>query len=197
MEVPALAVRADSGWHDLKQFAEAAKKRKIKVGISGRGSFTHLVSAALFDKLGIDAVYVPYGQGSAPVELLAGRIDAALQWPSQFKPQVEAGTLRVLAVTSSERLPVLPEVPTAKEQGYDVDMVMWRGVAVPKGTPQEAIAKLERAIREVVESPDFKAHSAKLGFDPAFLPAGDFGKLIASDDAAIARLMSTLGLKKQ
>jgi tripartite-type tricarboxylate transporter receptor subunit TctC len=196
MEVPALAVRTDSGWTTLKDFAAAAKKQKLKVGISGRGSFTHISSAALFDKLGIDVVYVPYGKGSAPVELLAGRVDAALQWPSQFKSHVEAGQLRVIAVTSSSRIPVMPGVPTAKEQGYDVDFVMWRGVAAPKGTPKEAIAKLQDAIKKVVESPDFKDHSAKLGFEPAFLPAGEFDKLIARDDDSIAKLMSNLGLKK-
>jgi len=197
MEVPALAVRADSGWKTLKDFAAAAKQRKMKVGISGRGSFTHLASAALFDKLGVDVLYIPYGRGSAPAELLAGRIDAALQWPSQFKSQVDAGTLRVLAVTGDARVPVLPDVPTAKEQGYDVDMVMWRGIAAPKGTPAAAIAKLQEAVREVVESPEFKERSAKLGFEPAFLPANSFGKLIETDDAAIARLMGHLGLKKQ
>jgi len=79
MEVPAIAVRTDSGWKTLKEFAAAAKKQKLKVGISGRGSFTHLASAALFNKMGMDVVYVPYGKGSAPVELLGGRIDAALQ----------------------------------------------------------------------------------------------------------------------
>jgi len=197
MEVPALAVRTDAGWTSLKAFAEAAKKKKMKVGISGKGSFTHLSSAALFDKLGVDVIYVPYGKGSAPVELLAGRIDAALQWPSQFKPQVEAGKLRVLAVTSSSRLPIMPDVPTAKEQGYDVDMVMWRGVAAPKGTPPGAIAKLEGAIRKVVESAEFRARSAKLGFEPAFLPAAEFGGLVAKDDAAISKLMADLGIKKQ
>lgn len=197
MEVPALAVRVDSGWKSLREFAAAAKKQKMKVGISGRGAFTHLASAALFDKLGIDVVYVPYGKGSAPVELLGGRIDAALQWPSQFKPHVDAGKLRVLAVTSPQRVPVMPEVPTAKEQGYDVDVVMWRGVAAPKGTPREAIGRLQDAIRKVVQSEQFKERAAKLGFEPAFLPAGDFDRLIAEDDRSIARLMSQLGLKKQ
>lgn len=196
MEVPALAVRNESGWKTLKDFAAAAKKRKLKVGISGRGSFTHIASAALFDKLGVDVVYVPYGKGSAPVELLAGRIDAALQWPSQFKSHVEAGKLRVIAVTSASRIPVMPDVPTAKEQGYDVDIVMWRGVAAPKGTPKETITTLQDAVRKVVESPGFRNRSAKLGFEPAFLPAGEFGQLIARDDDSIARLMSDLGLKK-
>lgn len=197
MEVPALAVRTDSGWKNLKEFSAAAKKQKMKIGISGRGSFTHLASAALFDKMGVEVIYVPYGQGSAPAELLGGRIDAALQWPNQFKAQADAGQLRVIAVTSTARLPVLPEVPTAREQGFDVEAVLWRGIAAPKGTPKEAIAKLEGAIKKVVGSPEFKDRSTKLGFEPAFLSAAEFGKFIASDDALTAKLMGQLGLKKK
>jgi len=196
MEVPAMAVRTDSGWKTLKEFGAAAKKQKLKVGISGRGSFTHLSSAALFNKMGVDVVYVPYGKGKAPVELLAGRIDAALQWPSQFQSHVQAGTLRVIAVTSAERIPVMPDVPTAKEQGYDVDMVLWRGVAAPKGTPKQAIARLEQAIKNVVDSQEFRGHCKRLGFEPAFLPAAEFDRFIAKDDVEIAKLMASLGLKK-
>jgi tripartite-type tricarboxylate transporter receptor subunit TctC len=166
----------------------------MRVGISGRGSFVHLVSVALFDKLGIEVTYVPYGQGTAPAELLGGRVDAALQWPSQFKAQADANELRVIAVTSPERIPVMPDVPTAKEQGYDVELVMWRGLAVPKGTPKDVIVKLEDAVRTVVTGPRFKELSASLGFEPGFLPAADFGALVADDDIAIAGLMKQLGL---
>ena len=197
MEVPALAVRADSGWTTLKAFAAAAKSRKMRVGISGRGSFVHLVSAALFQKMGVEAIYVPYGQGTAPAELLGRRVDAALQWPSQFTAQVDAKQLRVLAVTSAARVPVLPDVPTAKEQGYDVDLVMWRGLAVPRGTPKDVIVRLESAARRVVASPRFQELSAKLGFEPAFLPAGEFTAIVARDDAAIGALMTQLGLKRR
>lgn len=197
MEVPALAVRADSGWRTLKDFAGAAKTRRMRVGISGRGSFVHLVSAALFQKMGVDVIYVPYGQGTAPAELLGGRLDAALQWPNQFTGQVSAKQLHVLAVTSPARIPVLPAVPTAKEQGFDVDLVLWRGLAAPKGTPRDVIVRLEGAARRIVASPRFKELSAKLGFEPAFLPAADFGALVARDDAAIAALMTQLGLKKK
>lgn len=196
MEVPALAVRSDSGWATLQDFAAAARTKRMRVGISGRGSFVHLVSVALFDKLGIEVTYVPYGQGTAPAELLGGRVDAALQWPSQFKAQADAHELRVIAVTSPERIPVMPDVPTAKEQGYDIDLVMWRGLAAPKGTPKDVIAKLEGAVRDVVNSPRFKELSASLGFEPGFLPAADFGALVADDDVAIARLMKQLGLSE-
>ncbi len=196
MEVPALAVRADSGWTTLDEFAAAAKTKRMRVGISGRGSFVHLVSVALFDKLGIDVTYVPYGQGTAPAELLGGRVDAALQWPSQFQAQAEAGELRVIAVTSTERIPVMPNVATAKEQGYDVNLVMWRGLAAPKGTPRDVITRLENAVRNVVASPRFKELSGNLGFEPAFLPAAEFGALVANDDKAIAALMQQLGLDR-
>jgi tripartite-type tricarboxylate transporter receptor subunit TctC len=124
-------------------------------------------------------------------------VDAALQWPNQFTGQVSAKQLTVLAVTSGTRIPVLPGTPTAKEQGYDVDLVMWRGIAVPKGTPKDAVTRLEAAARRVVASPRFKEVSTKLGFEPAFLPAAEFGALIARDDAAIAALMTQLGLKRR
>lgn len=197
MEVPALAVRSDSGWKTLKDFAAAGKKQKMKVGISGRGSFTHLSSVALFDKLGIEVVYVPYGTGSAPVELLAGRIDAALQWPAQFKAQADAGQLNILAVTSPERVPLVPNVPTAIEQGYQVNTVMWRGLTVPKGTPADVIAKLEKAAKAVITSPEFKQRTAALGMETSYLPAADFGKVIAADDIEIAKIMREHGMTKK
>jgi tripartite-type tricarboxylate transporter receptor subunit TctC len=197
MEVPALAVRSESGWKSLKDFAAAGKKQKMKVGISGRGSFTHLASAALFDKLGIEVLYVPYGTGSATVELLGGRVDAALQWPAQFKAQADAGQLNVLAVTGTARIPLMPNVPTAKEQGYDVDVVMWRGITVPKGTPKEVVAILESAIKKTVATPEFQQRTAALGMETAFLPAAEFGKVIASDDATIDKLMLEHGLSKK
>ncbi len=198
LEVPVLAVRADAGWNSLQDFIAAAKAKpgEMKVGISGKGAFTHLTSAALFDAAGVEVTYVPYGKGRAPAELLGGRIDAALQWPSQFKSHADAGTLKLIAVTSAERIPLLPDVATAKEQGVDIDIVMWRGVAAPAGTPADRIAKLEAAIKKVVESEAFAKQGMNLGFKPAFLSAKDFGDLIQSDDAKIAKLMTDLGLKK-
>jgi tripartite-type tricarboxylate transporter receptor subunit TctC len=198
-EVPALAVRSDSPWKSLKDLMQAAKKapNTIKIGISGIGSFTHLASAALFAAGGVEIRYIPYGEGQATVELLGGRIDAALQWPSVFKSNVEAGKLRILCVTSDKRIALLPNVPTAKEQGYNVDYVIWRGIAGPKGMPPQVVATLEKAIRETVEGPEFKAAGEKLGFTPAYLPSGKFGELIARTDQEDAEIMKRLELSKQ
>jgi len=199
-EVPVLAVRSDSGWDSLTAMVEAAKAsdEKLKVGISGNGSFTHLTSAALFDALGMadKVVYVPYGKGRAPAELLGGRVDAAIQWPGQFVSHVEAGTLNVLAATSAERIDILPDVPTAKEQGADINITMWRGLAAPKGTPAEVVEALEQSAKKAIESEAFQEASKTLGFGIAFLPSDEFGELIAQDDKQISQLMGDLGLKK-
>ena len=75
------------------------------------------------------------GQGKVPAELVAGRLDVAVQFPGQFVSFVKAGEVRLIAMTSGERLSAFPKVPTAKEEGVDVELSMWRGLAAPKGTP--------------------------------------------------------------
>jgi tripartite-type tricarboxylate transporter receptor subunit TctC len=199
LEVPALAVRSDSPWKTLKDLMQAAEKspNTIKIGISGIGSFTHLASAALFAAGKAEIRYIPYGEGQATVELLGGRIDAALQWPSVFESNVEAGKLRILCVTSAKRIALLPHAPTAKEQGFDVDYVIWRGIAGPKGMSPTVVATLEKAIRETVDSAEFKDAGKKLGFTPAYLPSDAFGKLIADTDRDDDAIMKQLGLSKQ
>lgn len=198
MEVPAIAVNAEKGWKNLDDLKKAAMGGdKLKVGISGKGSFTHLASAALFDAMGIGdkVIYVPYGQGKAPVELLGGRIDAALQWPGQFISHAKAGKLNIIAVTSADRVQAIGDVPTAKEQGFDIDISMWRGLAAPAGTPEPVIKALEAAAKKAVESKEFQEASKKLGFEPAYLGDAAFDKVIAEDDKNISALMDKLGLK--
>ena len=100
-------------------------------------------------------------------------------------------------MTGPERIPLLPNVPTAKEQGYDVDVVMWRGLAVPKGTPKDVVEKLDKAAKTVIQSPEFKQRTGTLGMETAYLPAAEFGKVVASDDETIAKLMADHGLTKK
>ena len=200
VEIPALAVNSSTGWASLADLVAAANADdgKLKVGISGKGSFTHLTSAALFDAMGIGdkVAYISYGDGKAPIELLAGRIDAAIQWPGQFASYAESGDLTVLAVTGDERAGVLPDVPTAQEQGIDVNISMWRGLAAPAGTSTEVVTVLEAAARNAVESERFTEAAANIGFSKAYLNAADFGELIASDDVFYGNLLNQLGMAK-
>ncbi|MDZ5698309.1 tripartite tricarboxylate transporter substrate binding protein [Chelativorans sp. M5D2P16] len=200
VEVPVLAVNKDKNWENLDDMVAAVKEsgKPINVGISGKGSFTHLTSVALFDAMGIaDKVnYISYGDGKAPVELLAGRIDAAIQWPGQFVSYVESGDVVVLASTGSEKVEVIPGLKTAQEQGYDIDIAMWRGLAAPTGTPPAVVEKLEAAAQAAVKTEAFQKASQTIGFKPAFLGNEEFGELIAHDDAFYADLLEKLGMTK-
>ncbi|HEX4553645.1 MAG TPA: tripartite tricarboxylate transporter substrate binding protein [Xanthobacteraceae bacterium] len=199
VETPVLAVRADAPWKSLKELVDYAKSNpgKVRIGNSGAGSHTHFASSALFLTGGAKVIDVPFGEGQAVVNLLGSRIEGIVQLPAAVVAHVKSGDLRVLAVLGSKRDPIFPDVPAANELGYKVALDMWRGIAVPKGVPKPIIAKLQDAIKGTVESPAFRDAGKSIGFMPAYLPANEFGKLIASDDAKLASVMVELGMKKK
>jgi tripartite-type tricarboxylate transporter receptor subunit TctC len=198
IENPALAVEASSPWRTLKELMDYARANpnKVRVGNSGTGSHTHIAAVALFSAAGARTVPVPFGTGQAVVNLLGKRIETVVQLPQAIVPHAKSGRLRVLAMLGRARDPVFPDVPTARELGYDVALDMWRGIAVPKGTPRPVIARLQDAIMNTVESPEFQAAGKNLGFTPAYLPAEAFGRVIAEDDRRLAETMQQVGLKK-
>ena len=198
IEAPVIAVRGDAKWKTLVELVDDAKARPkgITVGNSGTGSHTHISSVAMFKAAGVDVVDVPFGAAQVVPSLLGGHVDALVQLPGALSNHVKSGSVRLLAALIPKRDAALPEVPTAKEQGFDVSVEAWRGIAVPKGTPKAAVAMLEAAIRKTAESPEFAKASERLGVSPAFMPAQEFGELIAREDATLARLMQLIGMKK-
>lgn len=198
VESPVVAVRSDSNWKTLQDLIADAKAsaNKISVGNSGLGSHTHISSVALFKAAGAEVIDVPFPAAQVVPSLLGGHVDALVQLPAALASHVKSGQVRLLAVLIPTRDPALPNVPTAKEQGVNVSLEAWRGIAVPKATPTPVIAALEGAIRKTVDSPEFAQASEKFGVRPAFMPAAEFGQLIAQDDAELARLMQVIGLKK-
>ena len=198
VETPLLVVKADAPWKGLREFVAAAKANpgKITVGNSGVGSHTHMTSIALFKTAGAAVLDVPFGAAQVIPSLLGGHVQAVVQLPSALISHVKAGNLRVLAALSVKRDTAFPEVPTAREQGINVGAELWRGIAVPKGTPRRIIARLEDAIRKTVANPEFVKSSERLAVNPAFLPAPEFAKVVAREDAEIARMMQSIGLKK-
>ena len=199
VESPLLATRGDAKWRTLAEFIADAKARpgEITVANSGSGSHTHISSVALFKAAAVEVSDIPYGAGQVVPNLLGGHVDATVQLPGALSSHIRSGAVRVLAALIPKRDPTLPEVPTAKEQGVDVSLEAWRGIAVPKGTPIGVVAVLEYAVRRTVESAEFARSSEKFAVRPAFLPSADFADLIAKEDAELARLMQMIGLKKQ
>jgi tripartite-type tricarboxylate transporter receptor subunit TctC len=199
VETPAIAVRSDAPWKTLNELIDYARQNpgKVRIGNSGTGSHTHFVASALFGTADAKIIHVPFGEGQAVVNLLGSRIEGVIQLPAALVAHVKSGDLRVLAVLGEKRDPVFPDVPTASELGFPVALDMWRGIAVPAGTPKPVIAKLQDAIRQSVETAAFQDAGKSIGFIPAYLPSQDFQKLIAGDDVKLAALMDQLGLKKK
>ena len=201
LEPVVVAVRADSGWNSLNDIANAVKsgKSKVRIGASGKGSFTHMATYSMFKRMGIGdrIIYAPYDEGKAPVELLGNRVDIAVQWPGQFVSHVKAGTIKILCVSSGKKSSILPDVPTCSDSGAKgLDLTMWRGLAAPAGTPPAVIERLQTAAKAAAESPAFKSAAERIGFEIGYMPAKEFGDLIAKDDAEIATLLTEIGLKK-
>jgi tripartite-type tricarboxylate transporter receptor subunit TctC len=199
VENPVIAVKADAPWKDLKSMMADVRKRPgaLSVGNSGIGSHTHISAVAFFNEQKAEVLHVPFGAAQVVTSLLGGQIDAIVQVPGALTPHVRAGTLRILSALSSTREPAFPNVPTTSELGMPFAGEMWRGVASPRGTPPAVVSRLERALKDSVESPEFKAQGERMGFIPAFLPSNEFAPLVAKDDVMLARLMTKVGLKLQ
>ena len=198
VETPLLVVKADAPWKDLRDFVAYAKTNpaKVTVGNSGAGSHTHFSAVMLFKAAGVNVIDVPFGAAQVAPSLLGNHVNSVMQLPGAMATHVKSGSLRVLAALSAKRDPAFPDVATASEQGVNVAADAWRGIAVPKGTPRPVIAKLEDAIRKTVASAEFIKASESLSVAPAFLAADDFGRLMAKEDAELAQIMQSLGLKK-
>src|SRR5882724_11771566 len=198
VESPVIAVRADSRWKSLNDLIVEAKAKPkiISVGHSGIGSHTHISLAALFYAAGAEVNEVPFGAAQVVPSLIGGHVDALVQLPAALAGPVRQGQVRLLAALIPNRDPALPDIPTAREQGFDVSVEAWRGIAVPRGTPRSAVSILESAVRQAIESGEFQRGSENLLVRPAFMPAAQFSALIAQEDAALARLMEMIGLKK-
>ena len=198
-EPVSLAVKTDAPWKDIGEFIAYAKTNpgKIRIGNSGRGSFTHLTGVALENLTGAKVIHVPFGQALAVATVLGEKIEASIQLPAEIVSQVRGKQVRILAVTGEKRLPSLPDAPTFKEMGIDLTLSLWRGIAVPKGTPEAVIARLEAAFKSASESQAFRDFATEMGASMEFRGAKAFDQFIAAQDKELAGLMDQIGMKKQ
>jgi len=198
-EPVSLAVKADAPWKDIGELIAYAKANpgQVRLGNSGRGSFTHLMAVAFENRTGTKLTHVPFGRELAVTTVLGDKIEASVQLPAEIMAQVTGRQVRVLAISGERRLPSLPDVPTLKESGVDLTMSLWRGVAVPKGTPEPVVARLERAFIQAAQSAEFRDFATRMGAVVEVRGAKDFDAFLARDDRDIATLMEQIGLRKQ
>src|SRR5688500_7198836 len=154
-----LVVSADSPWKNLKEFVESAKAYPGKINYSSSGVYgtLHVAMEIFANAAGIKLFHVPYqGGGPAVTALLGGQVHALASGPAAAIGQIKGGKMRALASWSTERLPLMPEVPTFKELGYDAEFYIWSGVFAPAALPTPVLDRLRAAVREAANSPEFK-----------------------------------------
>jgi tripartite-type tricarboxylate transporter receptor subunit TctC len=183
-----LVVRKDLPVKTLPEFVAYAKANQAQMsyGSAGGGSATHIGCVLLNAKMGTNIVHVPYrGAGPAMQDLMAGRIDFMCDIVSTALAQIRGDTVRAIATMSTSRVAVLPDLPTALEQGLpDVDADGWNGFFFPKGTPEAIIARVNAATTETLDTPVVRKRIEDLGlFVPKAEERGsDFlAKLVVSE----------------
>jgi len=194
----AIMVPAKAPFRSVADLVAAAKAKPAQVtfATTGNGTVGHLTGEMLQRQAGVRYVHVPYkGGAQAFPDLIAGRVDYFLASLETAIPQVKAGTIRVVAVTSLQRAPAMSDVPTVDESGYKgFEANTWTGVLVAARTPQPIIARLNAEITRVLEMPDIRARLAT-GGAPVQTGPQAFVARLKTDSEKWARIVKEAGVK--
>lgn len=188
------AVRAEAPWKTLRDAVDAMKKNPGRFNFANTGTWgaADLPMRMLAKAAGVEYNNIPHdGGGPALLAVLGGHADASFLFTAQLLPQIGAGKMRGLAVTDTRRLRDLPNVPTVKEDGYDVVFTQWRAVLAPKGTPPPILDKLEGAFRKISEDKSFQALITQLGDEVEFQGGKEFEATWRQEWEQVARIVSS------
>lgn len=193
-----MLVPADSPARTLQEFIALAKQKpgEFNFASSGVGSIQHLGGELFQLKTGTKMVHVPYS-GAAPAmkDLLAGRIDMFITTPPTAMAHVEAGKLRALAITSSQRHPKLPNIPTTAEAGLpEFQLEAWFSVFGPAKMPDDVVKKLATAMEKVITSDEFKAQMNEQGSNASYRSPAELGQIVKDDLAKWGEVVKTAGI---
>jgi tripartite-type tricarboxylate transporter receptor subunit TctC len=192
-----LLVNDQQPYKSLKEFVDFAKKNPNAILYSSGGLYgaSHLPMALLSIAVGgLEMRHLPTnGGGPAITAILGNNVQATAQTVSASLPHIKAGKLRPLASFGGTRSKVLPDVPTLKELGYDVEYYLWVGLFVPKGTPQPAVTTLRSAIDKAAHSEPFAAALTGLGLDLAYLDGPDFATFWEVDIKRVEGAVRAIG----
>ncbi|OWT54754.1 Bug family tripartite tricarboxylate transporter substrate binding protein [Candidimonas nitroreducens] len=184
-----LAVKADSKIHTFADLVAYAKANpgKLMYGTSGVGSLTHSMMLLVNRAAGIDTRHVPYkGDADVMTALLSGQVQIALGSPDQMKPWIDSGKMRPLTLSSNDRYPGLPNVPTLKELGYDIYLENMKGIVAPAGLPDDVYAYLNQHLHQAMQTQAFKTAVARSNFEVLYMDGPTFGAAMQKMSNGIA-----------
>jgi len=180
----ALAVSSKQPYKTLQELIEFARKNpgKVTFSSSGNGSTTHIPVELIANAAGVKFTHVPYqGAGPAVTGAVSGVVDMTMGALSTIKPMNDGGQLRAIATTGTTRSAVLPDVPTLKEAGLDIDVTLVYGVLAPAGTPEPILQTLRSALAAMLKDPDVVAKIDKAGLRATLLSGDAFRTFMVKD----------------
>jgi tripartite-type tricarboxylate transporter receptor subunit TctC len=185
---------------DVRSFVALAKEKPgtITYGSVGLGSASHLAGEMLSSVANIKLQHIPY-RGGAPalVDLLAGHVNTIFLSPVSGLEYMKAGKLTGLALAATKRIEIIPDLPTMKEAGYPVEASYWFGLVAPAGTPPTVLAKLEKALADVLAMPDVRKRLTDMGAIIEPLNGKKFGDYIKAETAKWAGIVEKAGIKPE
>lgn len=194
-----LATRGDGSIKSMRDFIEQARANpgKLTYSTPGVGTTSHLAMESLKKAARIDVLHIPYtGSSRSLTDLIAGNVDVSFDTITTVQPFTENGRLKALAIGTSKRVPLLPEVPTVAELGYrDIIGAVWVGAFVPQGTPKSIVQQLEAEIARVVSDPAISSRLAAAGLYSRYADAAGFAEILAADTPRIREVVKFSGIE--
>jgi tripartite-type tricarboxylate transporter receptor subunit TctC len=194
----ALAVPASLGVDNVAALVELIRREpgKYNFGSIGNGSLSHLAMEAIAQKSGTKLVHIPYGSSpQAMTAVIRGDVQMAVMPAISVTPHVASGAVKMLAVTTAKRSPLLPDVPTLKEAGIDVEADAWNGLVAPAGTPPAVLAKIGREVVEALHAPDVREKLNAQIMEPVGNTPAEFRAWIDRDLARWGAVIQAAGIK--
>ena len=177
-----VAVGASLPVRSVKELIEYAKTNPTKVNYAASAAAFQIATELFKQKTGTDFVHIPYkGSGESVQAVIAGQVTMTIVDPPPVSGPLRAGTARGLAITSAQRHPSWPDLPTLAEQGIDVEVGLWTAFFAPARTPPAIVARLQREVARVVRLPDVREGLARLGVDPVGGSSEELGRVLARD----------------
>jgi tripartite-type tricarboxylate transporter receptor subunit TctC len=193
-----LVARNDLPFNSLKEILDHARANpgKLTYASAGNGTGQHITAAVTFHLAGVQVTHVPY-KGAAPAyqDLLPGRVDLFFDNSATAQPQIEARRVKPIAVSGTERLAALPDVPTVRESGLDFDNETWIGYFVRAGTPAPIVARLRADFDKVLAMPEIAAGLEKRGYRTPRLSSKDTEAMVARDIDKWTQLIRSAGIR--
>jgi tripartite-type tricarboxylate transporter receptor subunit TctC len=194
------AVQAEKPWNVMKDFLDYAKANpgKARVGSPGIGTPHHISLEVLKEKAGANMVHVPFaGGGESSAALLGGHIEGVVIPFSPIAGHVKAGKLKVLATFEEKRNPVMPDVPTFREIGYDITLGEYQFLLAPKGTPEHVVSILNDALRKALEAESFKKFTLGVGYVIDYKGPVDLKKVMQQDYDFFGEMVRKLNIQQK